>query len=172
MTNYRLFLLSFLTVSWVFLSGLNKPVDNGMPVVETQKTEVELKSIETENNTRSTLKAKRVSAKNNVISVNASQHTSTKVTAASVTDENNPIKRNEFDKPLDLSIQFEDPENANLKTELKSAKQNRVANLFDAQTKKKPQPLELNGGFLMSPEPEAEKLKSVDGAGIVIKLKP
>jgi hypothetical protein len=25
---------------------------------------------------------------------------------------------------------------------------------------------------LMSPEPEAEKQKSVDGAGIVIKLKP
>ena len=71
MTNYRIFLLSFLTVSWIFLSGLNKPVDNDMSTEETQKTEVELKSIETENNTRKLLETKQVKAKSNVKSVKA-----------------------------------------------------------------------------------------------------
>ena len=170
MTNYRIFLLSFLTVSWVFLTGLNKPVDNGMLVVDTQKTEAELKSIETETNTRKTLETQQAREKSNVISVNTTpqkiKQTTTKASDAGVADEKNRIERNEFEKPLDLSIQFVDHENADLKTD------NRVANLFDSQTKKKPRPLELNGGFLMTPYPEAEKLKSVDGAGIVINLKP
>ena len=162
MTNYRIFLLSFLTISWVFLSGLNKPVDNGMLVVETQKTEVKLKSVETEN-TRKLLEAKQVKA---------NQKTTNKATDASVADDNNPIKRNEFEKHLDLSIPFKGAENTDLNAEQKSVEQSQVTDMFAPQTKKKPRPLELNGGFLMSPEPEAEKRKSVDGAGIVINLKP
>jgi hypothetical protein len=156
MTYYRIFLLSFLTVSWIFLSGLNKPVENDTSVAETQKTEVELKSAETEN-TRKTLDT---------------QPTTIKATDASVADENNPIKRNEFEKPLDLSVPFKDSENADLNNAQKSAAQSLVTNIFAPETKKKTRPLELNGGFLMSPEPEVEKRKSVDGAGIVINLKP
>ena len=83
-----------------------------------------------------------------------------------------PLNRNEFEKPLDLSVPFKNSENADLKIEQKSTAQSRVTNIFAPETKKKPRPLELDGDFLMSPEPEAEKQKSVDGAGIVIKLKP
>lgn len=135
MTNYRIFLLSFVTVSWVFLSGLNKTVDSDMPAMENQKTTI-------------------------------------KATDAGIAGDNNPIKRNELEKPLDLSVPFKDSENADLKIEQKSAAQSRVTNIFAPETKKKPRPLELDSDFLMSPEPEAEKQKSVDGAGIVIKLKP
>jgi len=175
MTNYRLFLLSFITVSWVFLSGLNKPVDNDMSTEETQKTEAELKSIETEYNTRKLLETEQAIAKGGVKPVKANpqkaKQTTIKATNA-VADENNPIERNEFEKPLDLSVPFKDAENADLKIEQKSTAQSRVTNIFAPETKKKPRPLELDSGFLMSPEPEAEKQKSVDGAGIVIKLKP
>ena len=156
MTNYRIFLLSFLAVSWVFLSGLNKPVDNDMSAMETQKTAVELKSVET-HNTPKLLKTKQ---------------TTFKATDAGVADDNNLIKHDEFEKPLDLSVPFKNPENADLKIEQKSATQSRVTNIFAPETKKKSRPLEVDGDFLMSPEPEAEKRKSVDGAGIVIKLKP
>jgi len=162
MTNYRIFLLSFLTVSWVSLSGLNKSVDKDMSTVEKQKTEVELKSIETEN-TRKLLEAEQV---------NANPKTTNKATDAGAADDNNPIKRNELEKPLDLSVPFKGAENANLKIEQKSAAQSQMTNIFAPETKEKTRPLELDGGLLMSPEPEAEKQKSIDGAGIVIKLKP
>ncbi|GAB6139287.1 hypothetical protein JCM14076_00160 [Methylosoma difficile] len=45
-------------------------------------------------------------------------------------------------------------------------------NLFAKPAKKPASPLQLKGGWLMSQEPEAEKRKSVDGAGISINLKP
>jgi hypothetical protein len=172
MTNYRRFLLSFLTVSWVFLSGLSKPIDNDMSTVETQKTEAELKSIKTENNTRKLLETKQVQAKSSVKPVKPNPQTTSKATDAGVADANNSIKRNEFEKPLDLSVPFKDAENADLKIEQKSVAQSQVTDIFAPETKKRPRPLELDSGFLMSPEPEAGKQKSVDGAGIVIKLKP
>lgn len=162
MTNYRIFLLSFLTISWIFLSGLNKPVDNDMSTVEKQKTEAELKLVETEN-TRKLLEA---------TPVKTNPKTTNQATDASVADENIPIIRNEFEKHLDLSVPFKDSENADLEIEQNSAAQTRMNNIFAPETKKKPRPLELDSGFLMSPEPEAGKQKTVDGAGIVIKLKP
>ncbi|MFI3199665.1 MAG: hypothetical protein QX196_15225 [Methylococcaceae bacterium] len=171
MTNYRLFLLSLLTISWVFLSGFNKPIDNTMIVVETQKTERELQSAETEN-IKKTLDTEPVKAKNNPLSV---KRKSPKITLAkniSDTDEENPSQHDEFEKRLDLSVPFEDSENIGINNVQKAVAQSLVTNIFAPETKKKPQPLELKGGFLMSPEPEFEKRKSVDGAGIVINLKP
>jgi hypothetical protein len=47
-----------------------------------------------------------------------------------------------------------------------------MTNIFAPETEKNHGPLELKGSFLMSPEPEAGKQKTVDGAGFVIKLKP
>jgi len=176
MTNYRIFLLSFLTISWVFLSGLNEPVDNDKSTEETQKTEAELKSIETENNTRKLLEIKQAKSKSSVKSAKANpqntKQTTINATDSGVADDNNPIQRNELEKPLDLSIPFKNSENADLKIEQKSAVQSQETNIFAPGTKKKSRPLELDSDFLMSPEPEAEKQKSVDGAGIVIKLKP
>jgi hypothetical protein len=129
MTNYRIFLLIFLTVAWVFLSGLNQAVDNDMSTEETQKTD------------------------------------------SAGADANRPTKGDELEKPLDLSLPYMDSENAELKRGQKPAAQSGVSTIFPPETKKKVRSLELDGNFLMSPEPEAEKLKSVDGAGIVIKLK-
>jgi hypothetical protein len=155
MTNYRLFLLSFLTVSWVFLSGLNKPIANNISTQETHKTELELKLIETEN-IRKTQQKKQ---------------TTINVADTNTTDEN-PVKRDEFDKTLDLSIPFQGTENTDLKNKHQSATQSQLTNALPPETEKNPGPLELKGSFLMSPEPEAGKQKTIDGAGFVIKLKP
>lgn len=177
MTNYRIFLLSFLTVSWIFLSGLKEPVDNDISAVEEQKTAVELESFETEH-IRKLRETKQMKAKSNTESVMAkpqkTEQTTIKATASDLADDNNPVKPNEFEKPLDLSVPFKDKdtENADLKIEQKPAAQNRVTNIFAPDAKKKPRSVEIDSDFLMSPEPEPEKLKSVDGAGIVIKLKP
>lgn len=168
MTNYRIFLLGFLTVSWFFLSGLNKAVDNDMSAMEKQKTAVELISVEAEN-TRKLLKTRQVKVKS--VKANPQKTKQTTIKAADAGD-NNPINSNGLEKPLDLSVPFKGSEDADQKIEQKSATQNRVTNIFAPETQKKPRPLELDGDFLMSPEPEAEKQKSVDGAGIVIKLKP
>lgn len=176
MTNYRIFLLSFLTVSWVFLSGLNRPIENDISTEETQKTEAELKSIEAENNTRKLPEIKQTKANSRIKSARANpqntKQTTINASAPDVADDNNPIQHNELEKPLDLSIPFKNHESAVLKFEQKSAVQSQETNIFAPETKKKPRPLELDGDFLMSPEPEVEKQKSVDGAGIVIKLKP
>jgi hypothetical protein len=177
MTNYRVFLLSFLTVSWVFLGGFKEPVDNDTLAVEEQKTAVEPEAFETER-ILSLREAKQMKAKSNVKPVMAdpqkSEQTTSKGTTSDPADDNNSLQRNEFEKPLDLSVPFKDKdaENAELKVEQKPAAQNRVTNIFAPDAKKKPRPVEVDSGFLMSPEPEPEKLKSVDGAGIVIKLKP
>ena len=171
MTNYRLFLLSFLTVSWVFLSGFNKPVDNTMIVVETQKTERELQTTETEN-IKKTLDTDSVKVKNNILSVKRKQQKITLAKNISNADEENASQHDEFEKPLDLSVPFNTSESTAGSNLQKAVAQSLVTNIFAPETKKKPQPLELKGGFLMSPEPEFEKRKSVDGAGIVIHLKP
>jgi len=177
MTNYRVFLLSFLTVSWVFLSGFKEPVDNDTLAVEEQKTAVKPESFET-GRILKLREAKQMKAKSNVGHVIASpqkaEQTTIKATASDLADDNNPLKRNEFEKHLDLSVPFKDKdaENAELKFEQKPAAQNRVTNIFAPDAKKKPRPVEVDSGFLMSPEPEPEKRRSVDGAGIVIKLKP
>lgn len=173
MTNYRKFLLSVLTVSWVFLCGFNNSVDNDRLSEETQKTEAELKSIETEYNNQKLLETKQV--KKTVKPVKATpqrtNNTTINATDADVAEDNHPFN-NALEKPLDLSIPFKTTENAGLKVEQQSTAQSRETNIFAPEPKKKPRSLELDGDFLMSPEPEAEKQKSVDGAGIVIKLKP
>ncbi|MEI6066302.1 MAG: hypothetical protein WCP96_03110 [Methylococcaceae bacterium] len=171
MTNYRLFLLSFLTVSWVFLSGFNKTIDNTMIVVETQKTERELQTTETEN-IKKTLDTDPAKVKNNTLSVKINPQKITLATDTTSTDKDNTSQHNEFEKPLDLSVPFNTSESTDENNIQKAVAQSLVTNIFAPETKKKPQPLELKGGFLMSPEPELEKRKSVDGAGIVINLKP
>jgi hypothetical protein len=71
---------------------------------------------------------------------------------------------------LNLSIPFNDSENIDLKTEQNSIV-GESSNIFAAEHKRKPQPLMLDGQMLMSQEPEMDKRKSLDGAGIVINLK-
>jgi hypothetical protein len=71
-----------------------------------------------------------------------------------------------FQKPLDLSIPFKMAESAAQKSGQNAAGQD----LFAAG--KKQRALELNGGAVMTHDPEGEKQQTVDGAGIVFSLKP
>ena len=73
-------------------------------------------------------------------------------------------------KPLDLSIPFSEVERKMRLAGPSPKKPPRKTNLFAAE--KERQTVQVNGRLLMSPEPEVEKQKSADGAGIVINLKP
>ena len=72
--------------------------------------------------------------------------------------------------PPDLSVPFKGFENGD--HEKNWAEPIETISIFPTDSQKKPRPLELNGGLLMSPEPQAEKRKTIDGAGIVINIKP
>ena len=170
MTKYRIFLLSMTTISWVFLSELSMAVDNDKLVLEDQKTTVVPDYYDTEH-VRKLMELKQLKAKNYIKSVKANpQPAKQKTSKATKADDNNPPKRDELEKPLDLSVPYNAPENKNMLLQQRSAAQSRKTNIFAPETGKKPSPIEVDGDFLMTPYPEEEKLKSVDGAGIVIKI--
>ena len=73
---------------------------------------------------------------------------------------------------MDLSIPFSNSKDADSLIELQRVGQRKSLDFFDTKTKKESRHIELDGDFLMSPEPQGEKLKSVDGAGLIINLKP
>ncbi|PPD50286.1 MAG: hypothetical protein CTY16_02010 [Methylobacter sp.] len=74
--------------------------------------------------------------------------------------------------PLDLTIPFKNPENTKPSfLETNHNQQKAFDGLFAAKPKTRERPFQLNGSLISSPEPEAEKRKSVDGAGIVINIK-
>ncbi len=78
-------------------------------------------------------------------------------------------------KPLDLSVPFKvikSAENSRAKILAKKEPPKSAPNLFAQEPENETQPLQIKGGWLMSPEPEVEKSKSVDGAGIVINVTP
>jgi hypothetical protein len=156
MMNYRIVLLSFLAALWVFLSGFKLPVKNDSLAIDNQKTTVELKLAVAENTDSppETKKTVKVSP----------QKTKQKRITTTVDD------RNELESPLDLSVPFKGFENNDL--EKKWAEPIETISIFPTDSQKNPRPLELNGGLLMSPEPQAEKRKTIDGAGIVINIKP
>jgi len=84
---------------------------------------------------------------------------------------NSAAEEAEFQKPLDLSMPFKDSENAWLTIEQNKAVQGESLNIFASEKEKKLRPLYLDSQVLMSQEPEVDKRKSLDGAGIVINLK-
>jgi hypothetical protein len=102
-----------------------------------------------------------------------------KIVAESVTTGQNDSTSEQADwsdkekptKPLDLSVPFKANKYGDNATGA-TAPDKSAQNLFTPEPKKTTQPLQLKGGLLMSPEPEVEKSKSVDGAGIVINVKP
>lgn len=149
MINFRTFILNLLTASWLFLSCFVLAINTVHADTRSQKTTVKSKS---------GLAHKKSSV--------------AQTDPGSVQKDATIDDPDALEKPLDLSIPFKSTENTGLTTQSNSPKQSLITNIFTPETKKKPRPLELEGGFLMSPEPEAEKLKSVDGAGFVIRLKP
>jgi hypothetical protein len=82
------------------------------------------------------------------------------------------IKDTDSQGLLDLSIPFKENNGDSLSREQNSDPQNQKPTLFTQDTKKKSQSIRLDGNVLMSQEPEAEKRKTVDGAGITLNLKP
>lgn len=69
---------------------------------------------------------------------------------------------------LDLSLPFKDVDPNAVPFEPLPIE----TNIFAPDLQKKPQQLQLDGQFIKFPDPETEKRKSVDGAGIVINIKP
>lgn len=92
-------------------------------------------------------------------------------------DKSNALGENTDHAPLDLSppdasLQFTEPTPGKLQAPAPAPAQNAERDWFVKPTPKQPSPLQLKGGWVMSQEPETEKRKSVDGAGISINLRP
>jgi len=152
MKNYRLFIVSFVTASFILLTGFEKPgVNNALP---------------------SANEVKKVQSKSKESLVKPKQKIKNKQEAVSVLRaKNSAAEEAEFQKPLDLSMPFKDSENAWLTIEQNKAVQGESLNIFASEKNKRPRPLYLDSQVLMSQEPEVDKRKSLDGAGIVINLK-
>ena len=160
----RIFFLCFLASAWLFLSGFNDLVEKDSLVLQGQDVTVKSNFYEI-GQTQVTKKNLKVKAKSNHLKVKADVKIKESVDDAS-------IKGTEIEKILDLSIPFSNSKDANSLIELQSVGQRKSLDFFDTKTKKEARHIELDGDFLMSPEPQGEKLKSVDGAGLVINLKP
>lgn len=153
--NYRLLILSFVTVSFVLLTGFDKSSVNTLLPSEKPAASNELKEVQPksqDNLVKS--KKKRIKNKQKAIPVPTAQN-----------------EAPELQKPLDLSMPFKESESASLTTESNRANRKESLNIFASEKKKMPRRLDLNGQMLMSQEPEGDKQKSLDGAGIVINLK-
>jgi hypothetical protein len=151
MNNYRLFLLNFVMVSFFLLTGFQTPSVNHASLVKKQVAPGNVKTAQ-------------FKAKKNFVNQREKKDKRWVATA------NNTGKDADLQKSLDLSIPFKASENDWLKAE-----QNRIAKRESltvfAGEKKKSQSVHLDGEMLMSQEPEMDKQKSLDGAGIVITLK-
>jgi hypothetical protein len=151
----RIFYLCFLASVWLFLSGFNDLVEKDSLVLQGQDVTVKSNFYETGQ--------AQVTKKN--LKVKADVKIKESVDDAS-------IKATGIEKILDLSIPFSNSKDVDSLIELQRIGQKQSPDYFDTKTKKEPRHIELDGDFLMSPEPQGEKLKSVDGAGLVINLKP
>lgn len=75
-------------------------------------------------------------------------------------------------RPLDLTLPFKSPDTDEPTfIEPREQEQKIIGELFAPKTKKTESSVGLKGGLISSPEPEAEKQKSVDGARIMINIK-
>lgn len=149
--NYRLFLLGFVTISFVLLTGFEKLGVNNAPLTEKQAASVNVKKVQF-NSKESPDKPKHKKGINKHLVPSANEDA-------------------ELQKTLDLTIPFKASENAWLKIEQNRVTQVETSNMFTTEKQKKPRPVDLDGQMLMSQEPEVDKQKSLDGAGIVITLK-
>jgi len=154
MKNYRLFVLGFMTASFILLTGFDKPgVHNVVSPAAKKTASNEVKKVQPKSKSK-TKKTERKQQESLVPSA-----------------ENSTIEQIEPQKPLDLSISLDDSENTWSTIEQSKAVQKESLNIFSSEKKNKARPLYLNGQMLMSQEFEGDKQQSVDGAGIVINLK-
>lgn len=152
MKNYRLLVLSFGIASLILLTGFQKPSINHAPSVEKQAVSTKVKTA-------------GFKSKENL--VKHRQKKDKRLVAAG----NKASTDTERQKSLDLSIPFNAFENTLRKIEPSKMTQEDSSNIFTTKKQRKPRPVDLHGQMLMSQEPEIDKQKSLDGAGIVITLK-
>jgi hypothetical protein len=151
----RIFFLCFLASVWLFLSGFKDLVEKNSLVLQGQDVTVKSNFYEIE----------QAQVTKKILKVKADVKIKESVDDASV-------KGTGIEKILDLSIPFSNSKDADSLIELQRVGQRKFLDFFDTKTKKESRHIELDGDFLMSPEPQGEKLKSVDGAGLIINLKP
>jgi hypothetical protein len=151
----RIFYLCFLASVWLLLSGFKDLVEKDSLVLQGQDVTVKSNFYEIE----------QAQVTKKILKVKADVKIKESVNDAS-------IKGTGIEKILDLSIPFSNSKDADSLIELQRIGQKKSPDFFDTKTKKEARHIELDGDFLMSPEPQGEKLKSVDGAGLVINLKP
>ncbi|MEI8207840.1 MAG: hypothetical protein WCG16_01460 [Methylococcales bacterium] len=173
MISYRIFLFGFLSVSWFFLSGFDNPVATDTPINQAQKVPVEADSVAIKSLPQDTPITTPLDLETIVRSHREKRKkTFFKKRSIEVTEDNKPTKFDVLEKPLDLSIPLKGVDSVDLKMNNKKDEADQLNSFFESKPKKQQRSLELNGNFLMSPEPEAERRKTVDGAGISINVKP
>lgn len=164
MKNYGL-ILGFMAVlsGFVWASAVYAEDEEAM-LKKNQTVKVLSKQDESKTNTS---KSKKGEAKVATLKQGTkASHGQDQSTESSLDDEGEDLK------PLDLSIPFQANEDAGLKNAKNQAAQHQQPNLFSSENNKRQRQLKLDGGFLMSDELEAEKQRSLDGAGIRLKLNP
>lgn len=155
MTIYRIFLLGFLSVCSGLFSVNVDAVERRGRLLQAAKQSTTSIAKSRQRHTKT--------ANNKAVAISK---------PASKNEQSDLAKKDDLEKPLDLSIPFADIDKSDRSAELNTDSAFQKANIFATENKKKSRPLQLNGRFIMSPEQESEKLKSADGAGIVINLKP
>ena len=80
----------------------------------------------------------------------------------------NSIEKNQL-KPLDLSLPLQTVNLAGSSIAPRGT-QHQVIDVLTTNKKSRTRPFELQGQLIMTQEPELEKTKTADGAGIVINL--
>jgi hypothetical protein len=155
-----IFSLCFAVIAWFFLSGLKSLADNEANVINNQNITKRLALTVAESNRQR--QEKKVDE--NVVKVR-----SKKKVRFDAVSKNKSFIHSGLDTPLDLSIPFKGTEKFDL--EKKWLIPHKALDAFAVDPNKKSRSLELKGEMLKSPDPQPEKRKSLDGAGISINIK-
>jgi len=122
------------------------------------------------NNSTNTGKVSLVKKPHSAKAIAGKKTSKSKADKNSQSESASPVIDKEQQKSLDLSLSIDDLEKNALNEQIDHAFETAPESIFAIQ-KKPPRSLTLDGQILMSQEPEADKKKSMDGAGISINLK-
>jgi hypothetical protein len=86
-----------------------------------------------------------------------------------VVDKNPGTENAQQHKPLDLAVPFKVPQDADAKRPINGLQEKTDSSLFENRNKQAA--VQVKGQFVMSQDPEADKKKSADGAGLTINLR-
>jgi hypothetical protein len=150
-------------------------VDNHSPAIDTIDLEKPPNVVEvSQNNSQNALLAEPIPMqKNQTLATVKQNYQPSEVSVAKPAGFRlvKPIKSNAVQRALDLSVPFKTDSNIDATTDSKREPQDQNPILFTSDAKKKTQAIRVDGNVLMTQEPELEKRKTVDGAGITINLK-